>query len=223
MDTILVYIAIGIGAINLLLLLWVIFRSEDLSPEVHEILRKDDITERVLMRNPKIKDWVNGAIREYNAQMIRRESAGPQSPISTDEFNRIVNEAVEVVLDKVEKRHHVLIEQERRLPENRDEALPTVSLYASSYDTEGRRFYSVSQAVADDTIFVIKLSAPNAIAGNLSIAESAHDKIIQCRDYLNGACQVAGNGERIKILNEGIVTFQGANWKIEVPMEVEFY
>lgn len=219
-----VYVALGIGAVNLLLLLWLLLRPGDLEHEVHEILCREDITERVLIKNPRIKDWVNGVIREYNAQMTRRGVTGREEPISTEEFNKIVNEAVEVVLNKVEKRSLASGQTGRNPAWRRDDAPAAVSMmYASSYNTEENRFYSVSRTVAENTIFVIKLSAPNALAGNLSIAESAHDKIVECRDYLHGACQVEGNGANIKIKKEGIVSLQGADWKIEVPLEVEFY
>lgn len=223
MDAILVYVALGLGAVNLLLLLWLLFRPGDLGHEVHEILCREDITERVLIKNPRIKDWVNGVIREYNAQMTRRNAPERQEPISTAEFNKLVNEAVEVVLDKVGKRYSASGQAERSILARHDNTPAVSMMYASSYNTEGNRFYSVSRTVVDDTIFVIKLSAPNAAAGNLTIAESAHDKVIQCRDYLHGACQVEGNGANIKIKKEGVVSLQGADWKIEVPLEVEFY
>lgn len=94
-----------------------------------------------------------------------------------------------------------------------------MKLYASTC-SKGK-FRTVSDSPNDKVIYIIYVDDANADRGIISIDAQAYDKVAQTLDYLNEACQVSGNGSKVKEVSPGTVAKENGQWFIKKQIVVE--
>lgn len=131
--------------------------------------------------------------------------------ISTETFNFIV----ETVLDEVNRK----CAQKRYEP-----TLPmkeTGCKYAEAYDLEAGKFYHIDTYPTDTTIYKLDLDEV-AGDGTFTLYKGAYKKVSECRDFLEGACEVSGDGVTVEIISIGKLSLENGKWAIVKPLEVKF-
>lgn len=158
--------------------------------------------------------------------------------LSTEEFNMIidtlqpqiekmVNDAIaelkKAVPAEKETPSDVAAEpvSETSVEESKPEPVYTY-LYAESYDTDNRTFYGVGKNPNSDTIYEIRIDESVPGRGEFIVFEKSIMKVLGCRDFLEGCCDVSGNGEKINTIEPGKVILEGGTWRIEKSLKIRF-
>lgn len=97
-------------------------------------------------------------------------------------------------------------------------------LYASSYDSERKQFFVIENSPSQKTIYEIYYLENKPEEGYFTIFNEAENKIVECRDHLDGASEIEGRGQRIdwENINPGRVSRKDNNWEVISPLNVKF-
>lgn len=143
-------------------------------------------------------------------QQIIKETTKQPDKISTETLNYIVD----TVLAKLSK---------NQVKEECDEKkeLNTELKYADAYNSSTCSFYSIDKYPKDSTIYEFSINKATG-EGTYTLYKKAYTMVSECRDYLEGACEVTGFGMTIKIMSVGKILFEDNRYSIVKPLEIRF-
>lgn len=168
----------------------------------------------------------NGCIREeiisvvLGSTRIKESFPKPQiigdvalssKDISTETFNFIV----ETVIDDVNRK----LSQKQEVPASTNEEAG--SKYAEAYDFTTGTFYHINKYPTDDTIYKLDLDETGG-EGAFTLYNGSYKKVSECRDFLEGACEISGDGVTVEIISIGKLSLENGKWAIVKPLEVKF-
>lgn len=142
-------------------------------------------------------------------QQIIKETTKQSDKISIETLNYIVD-TVLVKLNKNQLKESVVKKD-----------LNTELKYADAYNSNTCSFYSVDKYPKDSTIYELSLNKTTG-EGTYTLYKNAYNMVCECRDYLEGACEVTGLGMTIKIISVGKILFEDNRYYIVKPLEIRF-
>lgn len=202
----------------------------------------------VVIQNLRIKRYqYDGELRNYIVETVlkssriqqeykRKEQVNIPTPakteLSTEEFNFIVETVISTVQDDLAKKEASSnrvktsvdsqdSEQQVQESDSTVKAKPTYK-FASSYDLKKKTFYKVEDRASDETIYELAINAETGASGVFTVYKHAYKKVTECRDFLEGACEVSGAGVNIQIEKEGIISLSDGKWIVEQPIVLKF-
>lgn len=204
-------IALVLAIIILFLISWWIdkeLHSEKFYDELIHRLQKDDT---LWDRNRKLNTLIEGTV----SSQIKKVGPSSKSMEGLD-----IDSKIKEAVDQAIKKYATSKEE---VPQKQEEAVPEfVTEFASSYDMTRKRFYSVSKAFDNDTVFKITHKI-NEDTGKITIDERSFPKILERIEFVDGACTYIGSGNSIRIVKEGIASRSGGEWTVDEPMKIELY
>jgi hypothetical protein len=95
-------------------------------------------------------------------------------------------------------------------------------LYATAYNTNEDTFYKVQEQELDQTIFEITVNSNTPHMGDLTVHRNAYALVGECKDFLDGSCEIEGAGTSLQILEAGKVTLYANGWKVTKKVRIRF-
>lgn len=95
-------------------------------------------------------------------------------------------------------------------------------LYAGSFNIDEDAFYSIKDAPTEKTLFILTIDKKNNLVGEVEIYPEAIDKILGCKDLLDGVCDYSGSGNVLIIEKKGKAILKDNNWRIDQKMIIKF-
>ena len=211
--------AIGISAIVFTFVLYSKIRHYLFDGEL-----KNDIVITVL-RSSRIK-------QEYKRQGPENRPIPAKVELSTENFNFVVDTVIQTIENNWSKRQamkpavpHVDNTQAigiQKEPAADSSTRDVTNKYASAYDVKRNTFYKVEDRPSDETIYELTFGADIEGSCSFTIYRHAYKKVTEVKDFLDGACHVAGSGSTIQIKKTGTLTYESGKWSVEQPLEVVF-
>lgn len=171
----------------------------------------------------------------YSTKDSSRIEMPVKAELSTEDFNFIVNTVINTVEEDMKQKlmlgvSPVQSESKKTIASEKSEKVEPVSnpklvyKYASSFDLKKKTFFKVEDRPSDETIYELTINQESENMGVFSIYKYAYKRVMECRDFLEGACDVSGSnsGMNIHIEKEGILSFEGDKWIVVQPMKVKF-
>lgn len=143
-------------------------------------------------------------------QQIIREITKQPDRISDETLNYIVD----TVLAKLNKNH-------QKEEKNINKGLNVDIIYADAYDSNSCSFYSLDKYPKDSTVYELSINRSTG-NGTFTLYKNAYKMVSECRDYLEGACEVSGSGITIKIISAGKISIENNKCSILTPLEIRF-
>ena len=174
----------------------------------------DDLNERIDKRKTEAHLMEQKFRREIDNLKAQLKSVTPQSTSFTS--------------PSVAKKEETCAEPiaEETKPQQVEEKPKDVEhiLYASSYDSERKQFFAIENSPSQKTIYEIYYFENKPEEGYFTIFKEAENKIVECRDHLDGASEIEGRGQRIDWfnINPGRVSRKDNNWEVISPLNVKF-
>lgn len=94
--------------------------------------------------------------------------------------------------------------------------------YAGAFNIDGAAFYSVKDAPTEKTLFVLSASSKNDLEAEVEIYPDAIDKILGCKDLLDGVCDYSGSGSVLNVEKKGRAILKDNDWRIDQKMIIKF-
>lgn len=94
--------------------------------------------------------------------------------------------------------------------------------YAGAFNNDGAAFYSVKDAPTEKTLFVLSASSKNDLEAEVEIYPDAIDKILGCKDLLDGVCDYSGSGSVLNVEKKGRAILKDNDWRIDQKMIIKF-
>lgn len=177
------------------------------------------------------------------ANFIKQGPPKPESrsELSTEQRNMIEKSLQRALDEKVEKIRIDLEKQLENLKEasevpqphkavSGEEEVPPaepekkyIYRYAEAYDTDNKTFYEVTTSPSADTIYEFKIEEDNPSKGTFQVFGKSIAKVLECRDFIEGCCDVSGSGNHdIVTINAGQLYMDGYIWRVEKKLAIRF-
>lgn len=213
----LLLVSLGLNAISITLIIYLLLKQRGLRDKVIDIVtqshRIDDFVESKINFPTKTQ-----AKTVHSAQKEQKKTR-----FSDDEKTSIIEELQALIrLDIAE----LVAEQSNNMPKNEEKIeneKTTTYLYASSANKSTDEFYTIMNEPNTKTIYRLTLNQDRQSA-SFDVFADAHSKVLQCPDFLEGACDLQDSGsQKITTKKQGEARKQAdGKWKIISQAKIIF-
>jgi len=94
--------------------------------------------------------------------------------------------------------------------------------YAGPYNNDANSFYSVNDVPTEKSLFILSVNSKKDLEANVEIYPDAIDKILGCKDLLDGVCDYSGIGNVLIMEKKGKAILKDNEWRIDKKMVIKF-
>lgn len=94
--------------------------------------------------------------------------------------------------------------------------------FAGPYNNDANSFYSVNDVPIEKSLFILSVNSFNNLEAKVEIFPDAIDKILGCKDLLDGVCDYSGMGNVLIMEKKGKAILKDNEWRIEKKMIIKF-
>lgn len=110
--------------------------------------------------------------------------------------------------------------------EDRSQSQTTIKtlrkFYAGPYNNDANSFYSVYDVPTEKSLFILSVNSNNDLEAKVEIYPDAIDKILGCKDLLDGVCDYSGSGNVLIMERKGKAILKDIDWRIEEKIIIKF-
>lgn len=153
-------------------------------------------------------------IQELNSELTERDNENRQLKARIKELEKELEENIKTNNNSEEQ------------VEDRSQSQSAINtqrkFFAGPYNNDANSFYSVNDVPTEKSLFILSVNSFNNLEAKVEIFPDAIDKILGCKDLLDGVCDYSGMGNVLIMEKKGKAILKDNEWKIDKKMIIKF-